>query len=377
MLTVFPEFYEEDPDPEISRIVGKGIEVIFVKAYHVPRPRLIGDIGLRAFPFLYKAALQLIRSRKIDFIWIPVPSFYTSLLGRIINKQTSVPYGIDYIDPWVRDIHNRRDWRSKLSLQVAKLLEPIAVKRARLVSGVSEAYYRPVIERNFKGKEIAHVGMPYGYDPRDYEVVLENLVLPWADIKGCQPLVYAGAFLPNAHLFIKTLFKVISQKVNQQQWDESKHLYFLGTGPYAGISIQDYAKQFGIENIVHEHRERYPYLHVINFLSSAYAVMAIGSTEPHYTASKIFQALLSKRPVLAMFHHESSAVTVLEECKANTFTVEYVPSVKNLSLEKNLSAKLDLLFTGDAEWKPDFRNLLKYSARASAHALVQKLNELV
>src|SRR5690606_2213392 len=118
------------------------------------------------------------------------------LLGRILHEKTAVPYGIDYIDPWVRDIHNRKDWRSRLSLQVAKLLEPVAVKKASLLSGVSEAYYQPVIALNFKNRAITHVGMPYGFDPRDHEIIQDRLTLPWEGIKDCHPLVYAGAFLP-------------------------------------------------------------------------------------------------------------------------------------------------------------------------------------
>jgi hypothetical protein len=377
ILTVSPEYYEEAPDKDISRTVREDVEVVYTKAYRVTKPRFIGDIGLRAFPFLYRAALKLIRTREIDFIWIPVPSFYTSLLGRVLHEKTSVPYGIDYIDPWVRDIHNRKDWRSKLSLQVAKWLEPIAVKKASLISGVSEAYYRPVTERNFKNKPIAHVGMPYGFDSGDHKFILDDLELPWTGMNDYQPLVYAGAFLPNAHLLIKALFKVIGQKVEQGQWDNRKHLYFIGTGSYTGTTIAAYARENGIASFVHEVRERFPYLHVLNFLSKAYAVMAIGSTEQHYTASKIFQALLSRRPVFAMFHRDSSAVAVLKECNAAAFLTEYSPEDTITELETTVKEKLDLLLSGNVEWQPDLSKLEKYSAKASAKALADKLNELV
>lgn len=377
ILTVSPEYYEEAPDQDISKTVVEGIEVIYTKAYKATKPRVIGDIGLRAFPFLCEAALKLIKKRQIDFIWIPIPSFYTSLLGRLLHEKTAVPYGIDYIDPWVRDIHNRKDWRSRMSLQIAKWLEPIAVKKASLISGVSEAYYRPVIERNFKYKAIAHVGMPYGFDPGDHKIILDHLELPWAEIKDCRPLFYAGAFLPNSHLFIKTLFKVINQKMEQGLWDSRYHFYFLGTGQYAGTSIEDYASQYGISAFVHETRDRFPYLHVLNFLTLAYAVLAVGSTEKHYTASKIFQALLSKRPVFAMFHQDSSAVAVLKECNGAAYLVEYDPEQPTVSLEVEVGEKLDKLLAGTEEWDPDLSKLKKYSARASAKALADKLDELV
>jgi hypothetical protein len=377
VLTVSPEYYEEEPDPEISRVVSKEIEVVYTRAYRITKPRMVGDIGLRAFPFLLESASKIIKSHKVDFVWIPIPSFYTSLLGRILHEKFSIPYGIDYIDPWVRDIHNRTDWRSKLSLQLAKWLEPVAVKKASLLSGVSETYYRPVIERNFKSKTVDHVGMPYGFDAHDHEIILENFRAPWANINDCHPFVYAGAFLPNAHYFIKTLFKIIKQKVEKGIWDKQKHLFFIGTGKYVGNSIDDYAREYNISFFVHEIRERLPYLHILNILSSAYVVMAIGSTEQHYTASKIFQTLLSKRPVFAIFHHESSAVSVLKECKAEKLLVEYVPELGSAALEVVVSDKLDLILAKEMNWQPELYNLNKYSARASAKALVDKLNDLV
>jgi hypothetical protein len=377
VLTVSPEFYEETPDPDMLLTVSADVKVFYAKAFKVMKPRIIGDLGLRAFPFLYNEAVDIISKYKIDFIWIPIPSFYTSLLGRLLYNRTSVPYGIDYIDPWVRDISNRQDWRSKLSLMVAKCLEPVAVKKASLISGVSENYYLPVLEKNFKEKQIVHVGMPYGFDPNDHTIEVRNLKYPWDEIVGCKPLVYAGAFLPNAHGFIKTLFKVIGKKVALGEWDMQVHLFFLGTGNYSGITIADYAEYYGIKSIVHEERGRFPYLHIQQILSVAFGVMAIGSTEKHYTASKIFQALLSKKPVLGIFHKESSAVAILNECEADNFLIEYNPLLSFKFLEKELALKLVKLISEYTNWKPNFYKLEKYSAKSSAKALIDSINDVI
>jgi hypothetical protein len=42
----------------------------------------------------------------------------------------------------------------------------------------------------------------------------------------------------------------------------------------------------------------------------------LGSTERHYTPSKVFQAILSKRPVFAMLHAESTAIGMIEQAGA-------------------------------------------------------------
>ena len=42
----------------------------------------------------------------------------------------------------------------------------------------------------------------------------------------------------------------------------------------------------------------------------------LGSTERHYTRLKVFQAILSKRPVFAMLHAESTAIGMIEQARA-------------------------------------------------------------
>jgi hypothetical protein len=54
-----------------------------------------------------------------------------------------------------------------------------------------------------------------------------------------------------------------------------------------------------------------PYLQALDLLANSNALILIGSDEPHYTASKIYPALLSGRPILAIFHKASSAYDIL------------------------------------------------------------------
>ncbi|MGI9160280.1 MAG: hypothetical protein ACR2K1_11080, partial [Saprospiraceae bacterium] len=104
VLTVQPDCYEERLDPELEQIVDPSAEVIRVAAYPVVRiagKRILGDIGIRAFPQLYKRALHLLQTRNIDFLWISIPPWYTAMLGRFLHDKTGIPYGIDYQDPWI------------------------------------------------------------------------------------------------------------------------------------------------------------------------------------------------------------------------------------------------------------------------------------
>lgn len=375
LLTVDSQYYEEKLDPLMEKTVSDDIEVIYTKAYKVTKPRIVGDIGLRAFPFLKKEALRLCKERNIDFIWIPIPSFYTALLGRIIHDKTGIPYGIDYIDPWVRDITNQSDLRAKLSQWVARSLEPYAVKKAALITGVSTPYYQPVIDRNFKTPPV-HAGMPYGFDPNDHEIVLENLKLPWDDQPNCKPWLYAGTFLPNSHLFVQSFFEAIAALKTEGKWDESIRLYFIGTGPYPAKRITAYAKDYGLEDIVVEHRERFPFLHILNFLSKADRVMLFGSTEKHYTASKTFQCLLSKKPLLSMLHAESSAIQVIKEANAGDFLMPYHEGDTKEVIVNQLKPIL-INIQKSVTWNLNLKHLDVYSSKKSAEVLAKSMDEVL
>jgi len=372
LLTVDAQYYEEPLDALMEKTASKDIEVIYTKAYNVTKPRLIGDLGLRAFPFLKREALKICKERRIDFIWIPIPSFYTAILGRIIHNKTKIPYGVDYIDPWVRDITNQNNLRAKLSQIVAKTLEPYAVKKAALITGVSTPYYQPVLDRNFK-TEPTHAGMPYGFDPNDHKIELSDLTYPWDSEEDCKPWLYAGAFLPNSHLFVASFFEAIAQLKIEGKWDAKVRLYFIGTGLYPAKRITAYAKDFGLERIVVEHRERVPFLHVLNFLSKADRVMLFGSTEKHYTASKTFQCLLSERPLLSMLHHESSAVEVIEQSKADAFLMPFTDTDSKTTIVDKLKPIIEA-FQKPITWHLDLKPLDKYTSKQSAKVLAEAMN---
>ena len=63
--------------------------------------------------------------------------------------------------------------------------------------------------------------------------------------------------------------------------------------------------------MVREVPQRLPYLRALNWLVRSRGLLLIGSDEPHYTASKIYPALMSGRPFVSLFHRASSAHAIL------------------------------------------------------------------
>lgn len=323
ILTVHEEYYEEELDWNLVKLLPDGLRIEKVKAYKNTQPRLIGDIGLRAFFQLYKKAKQLITTEQFDFLYIPIPSFYCALLGRLLHKSTNIKYGIDYIDPWVHDFPGSnkllsRHWFSK---KMADLLEPFAIKNAVLITGVAAGYYESVLERNPHLKAQAVFGaMPYGGEQQDHLLLHQLNIEPYLFQKKNEvlQLVYAGAMLPKAFGPLEAIFKCICQHPTNF---EKVEFHFIGTGKtpndLGGFNIKPLAIQYGLwQTSVFEYPKRIPYLDVLIHLDAADAVFILGSTEPHYTPSKTYQGVLSKKALLAVLHNKSSATSIIRTANA-------------------------------------------------------------
>ena len=323
ILTVHEKHYEEELDRNLEKLLPAGLHIEKVSAFPVTRPRLIGDIGLRAFFQLYRRAKKMIRNKKIDFLYIPIPSFYVALLGRWLHASTGVAYGIDYIDPWVHQFpgSNKLFSRHWFSTRIAKLLEPVAIKKASLITGVAEGYYKAVLDRNPHLAQISVSGaMPYGGERLDHEKIIEMNLAPYLFKKnsGKLQLVYAGAMLPKAYDPLRAVFLAIA---NNRELFTDLEIHFIGTGKTPndpqGYNIKPVAEQFGLwQQVVFEYPRRIPYLDVLVHLNAADGIFILGSTEPHYTPSKVFQAVLSQKLVLAVLHKASTALQVINSTGA-------------------------------------------------------------
>lgn len=315
MLTVHEKYYEENLDHNLEKLLPQNLRIEKVEAFKRIGP--IGDIGLRSFFQLYKKAKSLLQKEKFDFLYIPVPSYYCALLGRLLHTSTGIPYGIDYIDPWVHVFPGSEKIFSRhwLSTRLAKLLEPIAVKKASLITGVAEGYYKAVLDRNPHLKNKISGAMPYGGEAKDHAILSSLHIEPYLFQKEKDKLqmVYAGAMLPKAYDPLEKILQAISA---EKELYADVEFHFIGTGSRANdaksFNIKALAEKYGLwQTIIFEYPARIPYLDVLVHLSVADAVFILGSTEPHYTPSKVYQAILSEKPILAMLHAQSTAVDII------------------------------------------------------------------
>jgi hypothetical protein len=383
VVTGDPARYEERPDPDLERLVAPGLRVIHAPTLPTRPVRLVGDIGVRAFWGCYRVLAGLAARREIDFVLVTIPSNFLAPVGRLIHRRFGLPFGLDYQDPWVNrwpgvDVPFSRAW---VSYRLASILEPWAVREASLITGMAPGYVAGMLERNPRVTGEAVIAcMPMGIAPEDYALVrrLDRRTFLFDPGDGCFHLIYAGALLP-AGIVVLEAFLAGLRELKAKWPDVAARLkvHFVGTGRSPddpdGHQVRPRAEAAGVGDIVEEHPHRIGYVDALNHLTKSDAVLVLGSTEPHYTPSKVFQALLSRRPVFAMLHEESGAVDMIRSKRAGrvlALTGQGLPAPTDVAAALRAFME-DRSYDADAVDRAAFED---YSARGSARMLAAALD---
>jgi hypothetical protein len=387
ILTTDPKYYECQISDDMLALLPEGLEVIRTKALPTKPIRPVGDIGFRSIWWYRQALDKLAKEKRIDFLHFTVPAYSPSLLGPGFTKRTGIPYGIDYIDPWIPETPRADRVFSKhwVVQRFNRVLEPIAVSRARLITGINRAYFGSVLKRNpdLRGRVVT-AGMPYGGSERDYEALDRKPRSAYLfQEASALNLIYAGALLPKAFAIADRLMEGVARlKAGGSPWIRRLRLHFVGTGikendPHSGHTVKPFIEKHGVGDLVSEMPSRIGYLDVLNHLRRSDGILVIGSTEKHYSPSKIYQSVMAHRPVLALLHEKSTAAATLRESRAGqvvTFTGEQLPSAAQLG--KALESFCVSLEGYDAE-RVNWEAFAKTSARESARVLAGALSQAV
>ncbi|UYN93257.1 MAG: hypothetical protein KIT25_14430 [Enhydrobacter sp.] len=383
VVTGDPDRYEERPDADLERLVAPGLRVIHAKTLPTRPLRLVGDIGVRAFWGCYRALSDLARRREIDFVLTTIPSNFLGPVGRLVRARHGIPYGIDYQDPWVNrwpgiDKPFTRAWGS---YRLACLLEPWSVRHAALITGMAPGYAAGMLERNPEvARRAVTAFMPMGQAPEDYELVrkLDRPTFLFTAGGDHFNMIYAGALLPAGLPVLDAFLRGLrALRARAPALAGRLRVHFVGTGSSPddprGHQVLPRAREVGVADMVNEHPHRIGYIDALNHVERSDAVLVIGSTERHYTPSKVFQAMLSHRPVFAMLHRESSAVDMIRATEAGrVLTLDEA----HLPAEEEVAAELETLIGQPGRFvsRLDAAAFEPYSARQSTRQLAEALD---
>lgn len=328
VVTVDPRDYEGRLDPGLAALVPEDLRVVRCRAWPPALTRIagVGDLGLRALGGLRRTCTRLLAAERFDALFITIYPTYPALIGPSLKRRFDVPFVLDYQDPWVGawgltvggGRGGRPDWRSRSSRLLARRLEPRAVRAADAITAVSEETYRE-LRRRYPGLERTPcAAIPIGGEPADFERIRraprEN---PWFDPKdGWTHVCYVGTLLPLGEGTLRAVLAAVGL-VRERRPDlyARLRLHFFGTGnqtvPGAAARALPLAAGLGVADRVTEVPTRIDYLDALTVLTQAHAILLMGSSERHYTASKLYPALLAERPLLAVYHEASSVAAIL------------------------------------------------------------------
>lgn len=382
VLTVRPEFYKEDNASGAEELLPKDLRVIRTKAF---KPSfIIADISIRSFFWHWAELRRLAKNKEIDFVFISLFPAYSTLLGRLIWQEFKIPYAIDYQDPWIMYHPKKVSLFSKegISGLLARILEPFAVGRVSLLTSVADSYLEGVISRNIRLKNVPKLVIPIGFDPLDADAAMERKPYLFKEQSGKLNFVYAGAMLPYGFGVLRKFFEaLVYLRSNSPELFSRIMVYFIGTGKSCddkhGYNIKPIAEEYGLYNqCIYEYPARIPYLDALAHINKADVALVLGSDEKHYMPSKIFPAVLFKKPVLAILHNHSPALKLLRESGAGIVS-EFSDDSQLNGLAPRIAETIKIILEpGLQQRKVNYSVFDELSASAIAKKLAAALNTI-
>ncbi len=379
VLTIDERDHEEPLSPQSLQLVKPDMEVIKVRARPVKTiagRRLVGDIGLRGFKAIKREAHRLLAAKPYDFIWFSVPSYYPTLMGTSLSRRHGVPFGVDYQDPWVYSLSKQQKGfnRATATVLLARLLEPIALRKAALISGISEGYIQGVRQRNRRIKALPTPTCQLGFSMRDHQIKLPHFKPPFT--AGKRTFMYAGAYWQQGAPLFRLWFEGLAQAAKKNAIPADVEFLFVGTKNPELQSITSLIEELGLENFAREIASRQPYLEIQQMFRESDGAIVMGSLESHYSPSKVFQCLVTAPRTMAFFHAESEGKAILQACQADDFYVPFHHDTEQQKTVDNLADALVRFVQPDSPWNPDLEALQPHTAEQSAKNLIAGIEQI-
>ena len=247
--------------------------------------------------------------------------YYPMMFAPVIKRRFGVPVVLDFQDPWVSTWGASQPAFSKAGLmhRLAVALEPHALRGADFVTSVSENSEC----RNGCAIFLARCGENGSYSnrrgPRRF-YALSVTCFPCKNCSTTSRTAFTSAMWARFCLAPGPLFALSSAPSSAcaRQSPRSPRVsdsISLGTSNQPNdvltCRVRPIAEAEGVADVVREIPQRLPYSRALGWIARSRGVLLIGSDEPHYTASKIYPALMSGRPFVSLFHRASSAHAIL------------------------------------------------------------------
>lgn len=330
----------------------------------------IGNVALRALPFLFLAGCRVLGERRHDVVYFSTTMFSVLPVGRIWRRLTGVPYVIDLQDPWVTDFYDRPGaprppggWKYGVVREINQRLEGWTLRRAAHLIMVSADYGAQLRMRHPGLRDLSCTELPFGAPDEDLRYLRAMLAMrPPVLPAGGFRLAFAGALGPGMLGLVEILFAAMAG-LRREGIVVSAHFFGTSYAP-AGEALSVVlaaAEKAGVRDLVFEQAARLPYFSALQVTLEAEANLLFGSSDLAFTPSKILGVQAAGRPVLALAYAGSATAVRLQ--KLGLPCVLQTPSADDGAAVAATIAALRRLLAGEQVPVPPPESL---SARAVA-----------
>lgn len=370
IVTLEPSAYEGRLDAGLASLVPPTLRVVRATAWPAASTRWagLGDLGVRGYTGLRRSCRALLSRERFDALFITVYPVYPALLGPGLKAEFGVPFVLDYQDPWVGawgqsvggGPGGTADWKSRASRRLGTWLEPRAVRAADAVVAVSQGTIDGIVERVPAARGLPQAVIPLGFESDDFTARRPSSSALAPHVEPGDRLVhlcYVGTLLPTGVATLRVLLRALARARRDDAAAGRLRLHFFGTSNQSESDVcrvLPVARDCGVADAVTEAPGRLDYLEALAVLREASGILLLGSSERHYTASKLYPALLAQRPILALFHEASSAVAILRAaaCEPTVRVVAYDDRPTDDARVDDVARHLRAL-AADAAYRPD------------------------
>lgn len=332
-LAVDPAFVEGARDENLLATLPPDAEVHRVRALNARTTRRfgLGSLALRSLWSYLQAGNRLLSERRFDLVYFSTTQYAVVSLGPHWKRRFGVPFVVDIQDPWWNEAYQnlpaherpRKHW---FSSRLDQWLEPLAMRRAAGVVAVTQPYIDTLTTRYPNLTDANTVVIPFGVSEEDYRVASSLratsevfMPRPPGEVRG----VYTGVVNMAMKPVLAALFEAFRGGLDTDpECFEPVRLHFVGTNYATGDSVREQvmplAHAAGVAAYVHERTERVPYFDALAMQQDADFLLLCGTTDPTYTASKLYPYIFACRPIFAVFHSQSSVTRILDVTSAGT-----------------------------------------------------------
>lgn len=386
ILAVDPKYLEISMDPLLIKTIPENTIIHWVKAIHQKYTRFLGfgNLDLRSVFHVFFKGCKLIKNEKPDLVYFSTRAFYLMPLGRIWKKLYKIPYVVDIQDPWFEKniLHLPlidRLPKHKLAYYVNKISERYVMNKADGMLSVSNGIVEELIDRYPRLASLPTKAIPFGAFSKDFEINA-NYNLPWAEHGDSIIITYIGTYGSHMKKHFELFYKAIlaGLETDKKQFEKLK-IYFIGTNYFVTSlsekKLEVMANSMHLGQFVTELPARVPYFESLHIMKNSDILFLPGSKDKNYSSSKVYNYILSKKPILTLQHKFSDLNLFFDDIGFKHYIIAKENEEETIKEMKDRI--LTIINNGFQQEEIDWKAFEKYGAESQTIKQIEIFNKVL